>query len=181
MEHGKSTGSNVHRIVSFTYADAAGRLAAVTADFTAEDIDKVAKQLDDGSRWTLDAISPAVVWSPLGGGSTSAVRSVRFALGTALTQASATDIPATSVVHDAIVSIGTPYTPGTTLAVGRVGSLNLLQGVADNDPTLANTYDAPQDTAWGGADTPVVVTLANGGAIAAGAGFCTVLYSIPDA
>ena len=68
MEHGKSVGSNVHSIVSFTYADSAERLAAVTADFTVEDIDKVAKQLDDGSKWTLDAISPAVVWSALGVG-----------------------------------------------------------------------------------------------------------------
>jgi len=69
MEHGKSTGDNVHSIVAFRYADAAARLAAVPADFTAEDLDKVAKQLDNGSRWILSAITPVVVWAAFGSSS----------------------------------------------------------------------------------------------------------------
>jgi len=178
MEHGKSTGSNVHSIVSFTYANAAARLAAVTADFTAEDIDKVAKQLDDGSRWLLDAISPAVVWTQLG---SSGVKSIRIPLTLAGTQSSSKFVLATDVVHDCLVNITTPFTPGTTMKVGRAGSLALLQNTTDNDPTVANIYDAPQDTDWGGVAGAVVVTLLNGGAIAAGAGFVTILYSTPSA
>lgn len=265
MEHGKTTGANVHRIVAFTYADAAERTAAVTSDFTVEDIDKVAKQLDDGSRWTLDSISPVVVWSPLGGGASLAVQkngtpistapvatlnivapgsvgvvetgigfisitlngsgvwslagnlgsdevtpeeiypgpgikfipdlapalgiglvdtnmvlAIRMSLTHGLTQTSTKQIPANAVVHGCLVNITTPFTAGTTLEVGRAGALFLLQGTADNDTSTIDIYNAVQDTDWGGADEAVVVTLANGGAIVAGAGFVTVLYSVPS-
>lgn len=401
MEHGKSTGTNVHRIVAFTYANAAARLAAVSADFTAEDIDKVAKQVDNGSRWTLDAISPAVVWSPFGGGTgtitplssvryadsgtiatsqdgsigspfdtlaaalasapdagaiylapgayagvqnltksvvlaamdtvvegaaasgdllssgtgvdtlnvatglgltcfdlnistisliddtcslqtqrcrvvgaitagaspgfiignstfyagaiaaayldatnckfaaaitmkegdcsfwncafttitvtyvglagtvymdalsyaawlasgstlvngtivvvgydTNTVRSLRMTLTHVDTQLSTKFIPVGAVIHDCLVNITVPFTAGTLLKVGRAGSLALMQGTSDNDTSAANIYGAPQDTSWGGVDEAAVVTLQNGDAIVAGAGFVTILYSIPNA
>lgn len=264
MEHGKQTGSNVHRIVAFEYADAAERTAKVTADFTVEDIDKVAKQLDDGSRWTLDAISPAVVWSPLGGGGalavqkngvavstepvttlnivadaltdvaetsigfiaitihtsgiwsltgnigsdeispteiypgpgikfipdlapalgiglvdTNVVLSIRIPLTFGPTQTSTKQIPANAVVHDCLVNITTPFTGGTSIKVGRSGALALLQDTADNDTSIADIYNAVQDTGWGGADEAVVVTMHNADAIVDGAGFVTVLYSVP--
>lgn len=266
MEHGKQTGSNVHRIVAFTYADAAERTAVVPLNFTTEDIDKVAKQLDDGSRWVLDSIDPVVVWSPLGGGggtlaiqqnsvavSTAPVTTLNFltpastiieetgigfiditihtsgvwsltgnlgsdevepseiypgsgikfipdlapALGIGLvdtntvlsiripltfdpTQTSTKQILANAVVHACLVNITIPFTGGTSIKVGRAGALTLLQDTSDNDPSIADLYNAVQDTDWGGADEAVVVTMHNADAIVAGAGFVTVLYSKPN-
>lgn len=267
MEHEKLTGKRVHAIVALTYANEAARLAAVPADFTVDDIDKVAKQLDDGSRWTLDAISPVVLWSPLGGGGgtlavqqngvavstapvttlnflapvstiieetgigfiaiaihtsgiwslggnlgsdevepseiypgpgikflsdlapalgialvdTNTVLAVRMALTHGLTQTSTKQIPANAVVHTCLVSITAPFTAGTSLKVGRAGSLALVQDTTDNDTSTIDIYNAVQDTAWGGANEAVVITLANGDAIVAGAGFVVVLYSVPSA
>lgn len=65
MDHrnaGREIG--VHTILAFEYADATARLAA--GGFVLEDIGKVAKQLDDGSKWILDSITPSIAWSPLG-------------------------------------------------------------------------------------------------------------------
>lgn len=109
------------------------------------------------------------------------VKAVRMVLTLLGTQSSTKHVPVGAVIHGCLVNITTPFTAGTTMKVGRAGSLALLQDVTDSDPTVVNIYDAPQDTAWGGGDESIVVTLLNGGAIAAGAGFVTILYSIPNA
>lgn len=110
------------------------------------------------------------------GSSVGNVQTIRFAINTSATQTSSTSIPSTAIVQDCILRIDTPFSPGTTIKVGRSGSLNLLQDTPDNDPTISALYKAPQDTAWSVAGG-VVVTVA-GGPIA-GAGYCTVNYVVP--
>lgn len=56
-EHG------IHTIVAYKYANAAARAAAT--GFTAVDVGKVSRQLDDGSFWILTAYSP-ITWQKIG-------------------------------------------------------------------------------------------------------------------
>lgn len=61
--HYAVTGLDNHVIHSYTYANAAARLAAT--GFVAGDIGKSAKQTDTGTFWLLTSTSPT--WAPLGG------------------------------------------------------------------------------------------------------------------
>lgn len=112
---------------------------------------------------------------------TNTVLSIRMALTFDPTQTSTKQIPANAVVHGCLANITTPFTGGTSIKVGRAGALTLLQDTTDNDPSIADVYNAVQDTDWGGADESVVVTVHNADLILAGAGFVTVLYSVPSA
>jgi hypothetical protein len=112
-------------------------------------------------------------------GLTGPVNAIRFAIGTGAAQASVTGIPAGAVIMRALLDVTTPYSGGTTITVGSSGTAALLMAAADSTPTTADIYQADQDTAWDvGAST---VRVAVAGAPAAGAGFCTVYYSIPNA
>ena len=106
-----------------------------------------------------------------------AVSTIDFAIGTAATTTSATLLSTGAIVLRADVTITTPYSPGATIEVGQAGSLNLFQDTPDNVPTVADFYSAPQRTAAVTA-TSVVATI--GGAPAAGAGFVTVQYAVPN-
>jgi hypothetical protein len=106
-----------------------------------------------------------------------AVRAIDFAIGTAAVQVSVTSIPAAAIILRCQVTITTPYTAGTTIEVGELGSPNLLQDTPDNNPAVVDEYDSPQRTVWGGA-APVQVTI--GGGPIAGAGFVTVEYTTPN-
>jgi hypothetical protein len=102
------------------------------------------------------------------------VQEIRFAIGTAAAQNSATSIPNGSIVVDAELDIVTPYSAGTTIEIGNAGNAALLMPTGDNTPTIAGLYQDHQDTAFAGGPATVLVTV--GGAPAAGAGFCIVRY-----
>jgi hypothetical protein len=123
-----------------------------------------------GAAWTN--ISPNV---------SGVVLAIRMAITTAASQSSATSIPANAIVHSVLVNVTVGYSAGTTIAIGQAGTTTLLQATTDNTPTVANTpgYLSELDQAWGASALPVLVTVA--GAPAAGAGFVTVLYSLPNA
>ncbi len=106
------------------------------------------------------------------------VLAIRMPITTAASQSSTTSIPANAIIYSAQVNITTAYSAGATIAVGQTGTTTLLQATPDNTPTLVNIYLAEQDTAWGASALPVLVTV--GGAPAAGAGFVTVLYGLPQ-
>lgn len=69
MDHGNTTKeSGIHSVVAFEYADATVREGAT--GFIADDVNKVAKQLDDGSLWVLtDPVG--AIWEPIGGSPTT--------------------------------------------------------------------------------------------------------------
>lgn len=124
----------------------------------------------DGSAWV--AAGPS--------GVSGAIREIRMALTFAATQTSVAKIPANAIVTEATLDIGTGFSPGTTMTIGRVGSLALLQATSDNLATVVGVYQSMQDTSWGVTELEVVVTV--GGVIpVAGAGFCIVKYTMPDA
>jgi hypothetical protein len=106
------------------------------------------------------------------------IQTIDFPIAIAATQDSLTPIPANAVVYSCMVQVVTPYTGGTVITVGRVGSLALLQSASDNLPTAANLYQTVQRTPWGATQLPVRVSVA--GAPIAGAGFCVVSYSLPN-
>jgi hypothetical protein len=116
-------------------------------------------------------------WVPAGSTVAGLVSTIDFAIGTAATTTSATLLSTGAIVLRADVTITTPYSPGATIEVGQAGSLNLFQDTPDNVPTVADFYSAPQRTAAVTA-TGVVATI--GGAPAAGAGFVTVQYAVPN-
>lgn len=120
-----------------------------------------------GSAWVN--ISPSVA---------GVISCIDFALATAATTSSTTQIPANAIVLSCELKVTTPYTAGATVSIGQTGSLSLLQATSDNSPTLANEYLAPQRTGWGASATAVVATI--GGAPSAGAATVTVTYSSPN-
>jgi hypothetical protein len=109
---------------------------------------------------------------------TGTTRSVRLELDTSASQESIKLIPANAVVLRARVNVTTAYTAGTTISVGRTGSLTLLQTTTDNLATAVGIYEAPQETEWGVTSGEVVVTIA--GSPLVGDGFVVVEYTQPD-
>lgn len=107
------------------------------------------------------------------------VQVIDYAIGITTPEPSATIIPANAIVLRAMVTITTPYTPGSSISVGQTGSVSLLQTTSNNFPGVAGSYDAPQRTAWGAVALPVVTTV--NGAPVVGAGFVTVEYALPNA
>lgn len=116
-------------------------------------------------------------WAAASASTSGALRTIRFAIGTAATTDSVTAIPAGSIVSRCQVSITTPYSAGATIEVGDTGgTVNLYMASSQNDPQLANLYGLAQDTT--GVAATVRATI--GGAPAAGAGFVSLWYSVPD-
>jgi hypothetical protein len=122
----------------------------------------------NGAAWTN--VSPSV---------SGALFEIRMAVTNAASQSSATAIPANANVRRVALDVQTPYSAGTTISIGQTGSASLLMGTGDNTATLANVYEASQDTGWGASSLAVLVTVA--GAPAAGAGFVVVEYTTPNA
>jgi hypothetical protein len=164
-------GTGVGTTVVLTAVDS--RLIITTMAFTGGTISLKAESL-----YAWDATSST--WINAGGSQQSgAVRVIRYAVTNAATQDSASKIPANAVILRARLNVTTPYSGGATVSIGQAGSLSLLQATTDNRPTVADIYEVPQETAWGG--TELVVRTTVGGAPAAGAGFVLVEYSVPDA
>lgn len=147
-----------------------GNTIVTTAAFSGGTITLASNQeyVWSGAAWVN--ISPSVA---------GAIYEIRFAITTAASQSSATTIPANAIVLRAYLDVTTPYSAGATIQVGQTGTTALLMGTADNFPTVAGIYDADQDTAWGASALAALVTI--GAAPAAGAGFCGVLYTLPNA
>jgi hypothetical protein len=120
-----------------------------------------------GAAWV--SISPSVA---------GALFWIRMPITNAASQSSTTVIPANAVVARAVVTVTTTYSAGATISVGQTGTTALLMATADSSPTIVNSYDAPQDTAWGASALAVLVTI--GGAPAAGAGFVSIYYAVPQ-
>ena len=91
---------------------------------------------------------------------------------------SADSIPANAVIGRADIVIGTSYSVGATITVGRTGSAALLADTTDSYPANpADTYVGPQRTAWGGSALPVLVTV--GGSPSVGAADVYVEWTLP--
>lgn len=120
-----------------------------------------------GSAWTN--ISPNVA---------GVVNAIRMAVGTGASQSSATSLPANAIVNSILLNVVTPFSAGTTIAIGQTGTTALLQATGDNAPTVANLYESMLDQAWGSSALPLLITVT--GSPAAGAGFATCLYTLPN-
>jgi len=157
-----------------TIIPAAARMIVTTVALTGG---TVTFKADSPYVWDTDGVS----WIAAGpSGVSGAIRELRMPIALAATQASTAKIPANAVVTEATLDIVTPYDAGTTITVGRTLSLALLQSTSDNLATVAGIYQSMQDTDWGVTEIEVTVTV--GGVIpAAGAGFCIVKYTMPDA
>lgn len=130
------------------------------------------------SLYVWDATSSS--WVNAGGTQISgAERTIRFPITNAASQSSASLVPANAIVHERFFNIVTPYSAGATLTIGQTGTPALLQATTDNQATVAGEYHVTQEQAWGATALAVLVTVA--GAPAAGAGFVSVTYSVPDA
>lgn len=120
-------------------------------------------------------------WAGLANNTTGGMRTVRFAITNAASQSSAIKIPANAYIAKAQLEIGTPFSPGATIAIGRSGSQSLIQATSDNNPqgSAGDIYMVANDTSWGGTEAVVLVTIA--GSPSSGAGVIAVEYSVPDA
>jgi hypothetical protein len=164
-------GTGVGTAVVLAASD--GRLIITTQAFTGGTVSLKAESL-----YAWDAGGAA--WVNAGGSATSGgVRVIRYAVTNAAVQDSASKIPANAIVLRCRLNVTVPYSGGTSITIGRVGSLTLLQVASDNRPTVANIYEVPQETDWGAAELVVRTSIA--GAPAAGAGWVLVEYSVPDA
>jgi hypothetical protein len=104
---------------------------------------------------------------------------IRIPIGTAAATSSASNIPSGAVIYDAKFVVTTPYSVGATVQMGVAGTVGAFMGVNDNNPgAAANTaFQVMQDTLYGGAATPLLVSV--GGAPGAGAGIAVLLFSTP--
>lgn len=119
------------------------------------------------------------MWEAGGAGGAPGISdTIRFPIGISATTDSATPIPANAIVSNVELDVETAYPPGTTIEIGRVGSLALLQTTAGNLPSALGEYAKRQDTPWGIVPLPPRATIA--GAPAFGAAFVIVDYSVPN-
>jgi hypothetical protein len=148
---------------------ATGNTIVTTAAFSGGTISLLANQMYvwTGAAW-LD-IAPSVA---------GVTNMIRFAVTNAASQSSATSIPANAIIYDARLDVTTPYSGGASISLGITGSVALFMATADNTATVANLYQAQQDTSVGASAAPLLVTVT--GAPAAGSGFAIVIYSIPN-
>lgn len=116
-------------------------------------------------------------WAPASASSSGAVRTIRFAIGTAATADSVTALPAGSIVFRCVVNVTTPYSAGASIQVGDAGgTVNLYMAASQNNPQVSNIYALGQETTG----VAAVIRATIGGAPAAGAGFVSIWYSVPD-
>lgn len=131
--------------------------------------------------WDADGSS----WLKIGdiGAVTGGLRVIRYAIGLAATTDSATQMPANARVNEVKLEITTQYDPGTAISIGILGSTDLLMLTSENNPQQGgapNTWRKPGvDISIGGTAIEVRTTITN--TPSAGAGFVTVIYSVPNA
>ena len=113
-------------------------------------------------------------------GVSGAIREIRFNVALATPTDSATSIPANAVVTETTLDVGTGYTGGTTISIGKAGgSATLLQATTDNLATVVGTYQSMQNVDWGAGSAAVRVTIVGGPAV--GVAKCIVKYTMHDA
>jgi len=146
-----------------------GNTIVTTAAFSGGTISLAANQMYvwTGSAW-LD-IAPSV---------SGATYMIRFAIGTAASVSSATQIPANAIIYDARLDVTTPYSAGATISLGITGTVALFMATTDNTLQVAGLYQVMQDTSVGASAAALLATVA--GAPAAGAAQGIVLYSVPN-
>jgi hypothetical protein len=150
-------------------AAATGNTIVTTAAFSGGTISLAANQMYvwTGSAW-LD-IAPSV---------SGATYMIRFAIGTAASVSSATQIPANAIIYDARLDVSVAYSAGATISLGIAGTVALFMATTDNTPQVAGLYQVMQDTSVGSSAAALLATVA--GAPAAGAAQGIALYAVPN-
>jgi hypothetical protein len=133
------------------------------------------------SLYVWDASSGA--WVNAGGSAASgAIRTIRFAINNAASQASTQLIPASAIVLEAYVDVQVAYSALSTISVGQTGTTNLLlDGVSTPIEVLSTAtaiYGKRMNQDWGGTARAVLVTIA--GAPSVGSGYAIVKYTQPN-
>ena len=105
------------------------------------------------------------------------VRTVSFAIGTDASYISVALIPKDVRVIRTRLIIGTPYSAGTTISIGRVGAVDALVTTAENNPLVANEYDLDKYVLWHTSNVAVLATI--NGTPVAGAATIVVEYTKP--
>lgn len=122
-------------------------------------------------------VGSTVYWQNMSADVAGAEYVVQFTIGHSTSYSSSTIIPAGAIILSTTLNITTLYSAGATLSVGQTGSTSLLQATTDNTPQTVDTYTSNIQTAWGATAYAVLVTV--GDSPSAGAGTCTVTYSVP--
>ena len=105
------------------------------------------------------------------------IKQLRMTLDTTATQDSTVVIDTNSQVTQLMLNIVTPFSGGTTIKVGKVGTLDLLLDTTETDVTVLENYLFYRDIVWGLA-SDVQVTIA--GAPAAGSAILIINYALAN-
>ena len=105
------------------------------------------------------------------------MRVIRFPIAL-ITVDSTALLPASAIVFKTTVNVTTPYSAAATIDIGDDGgTADLYMDDTELDAEAANLYSKPQETT--GVAAAIQATI--GGAPAAGAGFVSVFYAVPEA
>lgn len=110
-------------------------------------------------------------------GYSNSIRTIRYVIGTDAVQEGPDIIPANARILDCWVEIKTPYSAGTGISVGYVGSITKIQEITNNNPKAIEIYSKEQDTAWDTVDRVVQTTVSNNPIV--GAGVIVVIFCEP--
>lgn len=145
-----------------------GRTIVTQSGFTAGTFtfDAFSQYLWDGSVWVKTGDIGSV---------SNAKKTIEIPLGATATVDSTEQIPAGSVISEAIALFTTPYPAGVTLTMGVAGDLDKFMGADQNDPQEAGLNTVNQRTAQGTA-APLRITLAG---TLTGIGVAMITYSSP--
>jgi hypothetical protein len=133
VEHGTVPLANIHRAHNWEYADATARLAG--AGFLADDVGKLALQLDDGTYWRLTDDSP-ITWEQ-----------VNYQLG-----ATATTAAAGNHNHTGTYAAASHNHNASDINAGTVATARLGSGTADNTTFLRGDQTWATPAGGGGGD-----------------------------
>lgn len=136
----QTTADGIHTTVSYTYADAAARLAAT--GFVPGDVGKMAMQASDGSLWMLADDAP-ITWVTVvpPGGTVGLTSSAPVDVTrTAAAVGVATDAARADHKHD--IAVASPVTIGTANSTGVSSSLALADHVHAHGSQTVGTLHA---------------------------------------
>lgn len=106
-----------------------------------------------------------------------ALRIVDFPITNAASQQSTDPIPDNAIVYETELQVGTAFSAGATIAIGKTGSTSLLMATNENHPQAPNSEWNWQRRVSFGTAGPVLVTVGN--APAAGSGRAIVKFAVP--
>lgn len=137
-------------------------------------------QTDSLYTWDANETGSWILSSDVGNLS-GPLRIMEIDIDNSASQDGVASIPSNSKVYWTRLRVNNSYSAGTTISIGKPGSLSLLMATTENNPvqgSTPNTFVVEDEIEWGGSDAIPRITITNTPAV--GDGKVLIAYSRPN-